>query len=273
MCGKPRLPRVGIAATVARLMGRRTKRVGTTITRMRAIVTAAVAAGAIAAFGAPGAAHAQVPDAYCSGPPTNVAGFGDHDGGRWAETFSPINGGYLSEVRLFVEEELHISDILKVQITAVNSSDLSPVFPVVPLAEATVPDNSIPANPNYPYLTEVAFDFPNPPPVNASGEYAIVLSRSDTSGVLGIGVVGTGAGPDLCPDGALYGASGGPSDPWGAPLGHDDAVFTTSVGGPPAPPASNTGTGKRAAALKKCKKKKSNRARAACKKKARKLPV
>jgi hypothetical protein len=257
-------------------MGRGIKCLGTSVIRVRMTAAAAVAAGAIASFGAPGAANAQVPDAYCSGPIDTVAAFGDHDGGRWAQTFTPINGGYLSQVRLFVEEEQHISDVLKVQITAVNSSDLSPVFPVVPLAESTVPDNSIPASPDYPYLTEVAFDFPNPPPVNASGRYAIVLTRSDTSGVLGIGVKEgspSPGNPDPCPDGALYGASGGPSDPWGAPLDGIDAVFSTSVGGPPTPPASNTGTGKRAAALKKCKKRKSKTARAACKKKAKKLPV
>jgi hypothetical protein len=89
--------------------------------------------------------------------------------------------------------------------------------------------------------------------------------------VLGIGIKGNGSPPDPCPDGSLYGASGGPSDPWGPPLANDDAVFSTFVGGAPAPPAGNTG--KRAAALKKCKKKKSKAARNACKKKAKKLPV
>jgi hypothetical protein len=256
-------------------MGRGTKRFGTTITRMCAIAVAALTASAIASLTTPGAANAQVPDADCSGPTDNVAGVGDHDGARWAQTFSPINGGYLSAVRLFIEEEVHLSDTLKVQITAVNSSDLSPVFPVVPLAEATVPDSSIPANPDYPYLDQVTFDFPNPPAVNASGEYAIVLSRSNTSGVLGIGVK-TDHSPGIglpCPDGSLY-ESGATSDPWGAPLDGVDAVFSTFVGGAPTPPGTGTGpTGKRAAALKKCKKKKSKRARSACKKKANKLPA
>jgi hypothetical protein len=253
------------------------KRFGTSITRLRAIGAAALAASAIVSLSTPGAALAQVPDAYCSGPPTNVAGFGNSAGGRWGETFSPINGGYLSAVRLFVEEDAHYGDTLTVQITNVNGSDLSPVFPVVPLATATVPDSSVPVNDTtYPPVSEVAFDFPSPPAVSASSEYAIVLTRSNHSGaVLGIGIKGTGSPPDPCPDGSLYGASGGPSDPWGAPLANDDAVFTTSVGGAPAPPASNTGTGtgKRAAALKKCKKKKSKSARNACKKKAKKLPV
>jgi hypothetical protein len=244
------------------------------ITRLGAISAAAFAATTIASLSTPGAANAQVPDAYCSGPTDNVAGVGDHDGARWAQTFSPINGGYLSEVRLFVQEEVHLSDTLKVQITPVNSSDLSPVFPVAPLAEATVPDSSIPANSTYPYLDEVAFDFPNPPPVNASGEYAIVLSRSNTSGVLGIGVKTdhtTGNGYP-CPDGSLY-ESGATSDLWGMPLDGLDAVFSTFVGGAPTPPGTGTGTGQRAAALKKCKKKKSKRARSSCKKKANKLPA
>jgi hypothetical protein len=253
-------------------MGRETNRFAATITRLCAVAVAALAASAIPSLGAPGAAQAAVPDANCSGPTDNTAGVGDHDGARWAQTFSPINGGYLSEVRLFVEEEGHLGDNLKVQITPVNSSDLSPVFPVAPLAEATVPDNSIPTAPTYPYLVEVAFDFPNPPAVNASGEYAIVLSRSNTSGVLGIGIKTdhtTGNGFP-CPDGSLY-ESGATSDPWGAPLDGVDAVFSTFVGGAPTPPS--TDTGKRAAALKKCKKKKSKRARSACTKKAKKLPV
>ena len=60
--------------------------------------------------------------------------------------------------------------------------------------------------------------------------------------------------------------------PWGPPDTRDDAVFTTSVGGPPAPAASSTG--ERAAALKKCKKKdKRQSAGASCIKKAKKLPV
>ena len=262
MCGKPRLPTVGTAATVARLMGRRTKRFG-----------ASIIASAIACLATAGAANAQVPDANCSGPTDNVAGVGDHDGARWAQTFSPINGGYLSEVRLFVQEEVHLGDNLKVQITPVNSSDLSPVFPVVPLAEATVPDNSIPANSTYPYLDEVAFHFSNPPPVNASGEYAIVLSRSNTSGVLGIGVKTdhtTGHGYP-CPDGSLY-ESGATSDPWGTPLDGIDAVFSTFVGGAPTPQP-GADTGQRAAALKKCKKKKKAKAKGKCIKKAKNLPV
>ncbi|MDX6616382.1 MAG: hypothetical protein QOD60_1473 [Solirubrobacterales bacterium] len=239
---------------------------------MGAIIAAALAASAIACLTTPGAASAAVGDAYCSGPPTNVAGIADHDGARWGQTFSPINGGFLSEVRLFVQEEVHSNDTLQVQITPVNSSDLSPVFPVTPLATATVADSSLTPNANFPNLVEVAFDFPNPPAVLASSEYTIVLTRTDTSGVLGIGVVGTGSPPDPCPDGELY---GGPAtaSPWGAPLANDDMVFTTFVGGAPTPPPPAAATGKRAAALAKCKKKHSHKAKKKCKKKANQLPV
>ncbi len=264
---------------------------GSRINRLGVIVAAALAASAIASLTAVGAAHAAVGDAYCSGPPTNVAAFGDSDGGRWGETFSPINGGYLAEVRLFVQEELHSNDTLTVRITQVNGSDLSPVFPVVPMATSTVSDSSLTPNGSYPYLTEVAFDFSNPPAVSASSEYAIVLTRSNASGVLGIGIVGFGSSGDPCPDGALYDASGGPSDPWGAADTNHDAVFTTfvsgppsvsappsvsgspSVNGPPSPPASVGPTGRRAAALAKCKKKHSHKAKTKCRKKARALPA
>jgi hypothetical protein len=253
-------------------MGRRTKGFGTTFTRMYAIATAALAAVAIASLSAPGTAHAAVGDAYCAGPPDNNAGVGNNFGARWAQTFSPINGGFLSAVRLFVDEQARYGGTLTVQITPVNSSDLSPVFPVVPLAQATIPDSSIPLPPGYPYLAEVEADFPNPPAVSASSEYAIVITRSVSSAVLGIGIKtdhvhGNGY---PCPDGSLY-ESPATSDPWGAPLDGVDAVFTTFVGGAPTPPA--TSTGKRAAALKKCKKKKSKAARNDCKKKAKKLPV
>jgi hypothetical protein len=256
------------------LMGRGTNRFAATITRLCAIAVAALTASAIASLSTPGAARAAVPDAYCAGPTDNVAGVGNSGGARWAETFSPINGGYLAGVRLFVDEQARYGGTLTVQITPVNTSDLSPVFPVVPLAQATVPDSSLPLPSSYPYLDEVAFDFPNPPAVSASSEYAIVLTRSNAT-VLGIGIKTdhtTGNGYP-CPDGDLY-ESPGASTPWGAPLSGVDAVFSTFVGGaptPPTPPA--TGTGKRAAALKKCKKKKSNTARSACKKKANKLPV
>ena len=265
---------------------------GSRFNRLGAIVAAALATSAIASVTAVGTAHAAVGDAYCSGPPTNVAGFGNSDGGRWGETFSPINGGYLAEVRLFVEEDAHNNDTLTVRITQVNGSDLSPVFPVVPLATATVPDSSVPLSTSYPPVSEVAFDFPDPPPVSASSEYAIVLTRSNTSGaVLGIGIVGSGSSGDPCPDGALYDASGGPSDPWGAADTHHDAVFTTfvsgppsvsappsvsgppAVSGPPSPPAPAGPTGRRAAALAKCKKKHSHKAKTKCRKKARALPV
>ena len=262
------------------------------IKRLGVIVAAALAASAIGSVTAVGTAHAAVGDAYCSGPPTNVAGFGNSDGGRWGETFSPINGGYLAEVRLFVEEDVHYNDTLTVRITQVNGSDLSPVFPVVPLATATVPDSSVPISTSYPPVSEVAFDFPDPPPVSASSEYAIVLTRSNSSGaVLGIGIVGSASSGDPCPDGALYDATGGPSDPWGTAITNDDAVFTTSVSGPPSasgppsvsappsvngppsPPAAIGPTGRRAAALAKCKKKRSHRAKTKCRTKARALPV
>ena len=202
------------------------------INRLRAIVAAALAASVVASLTTPVASQAAVGDAYCAGPPTNVAGRGDHGGPRFAQTFSPINGGYLTEVRLFVQEELHYNDNLSVQITPVNGSDLSPVFPVVPLATATVPDSSLTPNGSYPYLTEVAFDFPNPPAVDASSEYTIVLKRTDSSNVLGIGIVGNGSSGDPCPDGGFYDS---PDDatPWTGPAAHDDAVFTTFVSGPP----------------------------------------
>ncbi len=246
---------------------------------MRATAAAALAVGVVASLIAPVAGQA-VGDAYCAGPPTNVAGRGDHEGPRFAQTFSPINGGYLGEVRLFVQEELHYNDTLSVQITAVNGSDLSPVFPVVPIATATVPDSSLTPNGSYPYLTEVAFDFPNPPPVAASSEYAIVLKRTDSSNVLGIGIVGNGSSGDPCPDGGFY-DSPDDSTAWTGPNLHDDAVFSTFVGGPPSvsgpppppPPASTGPTGKRAAALAKCKKKHSRKARKRCRKKARALPA
>jgi hypothetical protein len=236
----------------------------------------------------PVAGQAAVADAYCSGPPTNVLGQGDHEGAKFAETFSPINGGYLTGVRLFVQEEQHVHDTLTVQITAVNGSDLSPVFPVVPMATSTISDSSLTPEANYPYLTEVAFEFSNPPPVSASSEYAIVFGRSDSSGVLGLGIVGTGGSGDPCPDGALY-DSATSSSPWGTADSNHDAVFTTFVGGPPTgnetpplPPPKSTGptgttgptrTGKRAAALTKCKKKHSRKAKKMCRKKARALPV
>ncbi len=238
----------------------------------------------------PVAGQAAVADAYCSGPPTDVLGQGDHEGAKFAETFSPINGGYLTGVRLFVQEEQHVHDTLTVQITAVNGSDLSPVFPVVPMATSTVSDSSVTPEANYPYLTEVAFEFSNPPPVSASSEYAIIFGRSDSSGVLGLGIVGTGGSGDPCPDGALY-DSATSSSPWGAADTNHDAVFTTfvsgppsvsvppsvsgspSVNGPPSSPASGGPTGRRAAALAKCKKKHSHKAKTKCRKKARALPI
>jgi hypothetical protein len=246
------------------------------INRMGAIIAAALAASAIASLSTPGAAHAAVGDAYCSGPPDNNAGVGNSDGARWAQTFSPINGGYLTAVRLFVDEQARYGGTLTVQITPVNSSDLSPVFPVVPLAQATIQDSSIPLPPGYPYLAEVEADFPNPPAVNASGKYAIVITRSVSSAVLGIGIKTdhtTGNGYP-CPDGSLY-ESPATSDPWGMPLDGVDAVFTTFVGGaptspPPAPGAQPTSTST-STKKKKCKKsKKGKTSAAAAKKKCKK---
>jgi hypothetical protein len=207
---------------------------GLRIDRVGVILTVALAAGAIASLSYPVAGRAAVADAYCAGPPTNVAGRGSSGGPRFAQTFSPINGGYLSVVRLFVQEELHYNDTLSVQITPVNGSDLAPVFPVAPMATATVPDSSLTPSGSYPYLTEVAFVFSNPPAVLASSEYAIVLKRTDSSNVLGIGIVGNGSTGDPCPDGGFYDS---PSDatPWTGPNPHDDAVFTTFVTGAPTP--------------------------------------
>jgi hypothetical protein len=236
---------------------------------MGAIVAAALAASAIASVSAPGTANAAVADASCIGPPTNIVGGGNVNGARAAETFSPVNGGFLSDVRLFVEEEAHVNDTLTLQITPVNSSDLSPVFPVAPLATATVPDSALtPNGSTYPYVSQVDFHFANPPAVNASSEYALVLTRSGAS-VLGVGIVGP---PDQCPDGQLY-FSTATSSPWGAPFANDDMVFTTFVGGPPTAPPPAAATGKRAAALAKCKKKHSHKAKKKCKKKASQLPV
>jgi hypothetical protein len=268
-----------LAPTEGRLIMDRTKplsraaaksRGGRRINRVGAILAAVLAASAIASVTAPGAADAAVADASCAGPPTGVENIGDAFGPRWGETFSPVSGGFLSEVRLFVQEQAHLNDTLKVEITPVNSSDASPVFPVAPLATATVADGSLTPNPTSPYLVEVAFDFPNPPAVLASSEYAIVLTRTDTSGLpsglLGIGIVGP---PDPCPKGKLYRGSA-TANPW-TPLPTEDAVFTTFVG--PPPPAAAAATGKRAAALAKCKKKHSHKAKKKCKKKAKLLPV
>ncbi len=245
------------------------------ITLFRAIVAAALAAIAIASLSTPGAASASVPDAYCGGPTDNVVGSGG-SGVRFAETFSPINGGYLTEVRFFIQKESGGGADYLVQITPVNPSNLAPVDPVVVLAQATIPASSVPVNPTYPYLSEVAADFSTPPAVLASSEYAIVVKRPGNTGVLGLGIkTNNSPGGDPCPDGAFY-HSGDDSSPWSAADTHHDVVFSTFVTGastPPPPPPRASRTGRRAAALKKCKKKHSRKAKRKCRKRANRLPV
>jgi hypothetical protein len=234
---------------------------------MGAIVAAVLAASAIASLATPGAAGASVPDAYCDGPTDNVAALGG-TAARFAQTFSPINGGYLTAVRLFVDEVGHGGDYL-VQITPVSGSNVAPTDPLVVLAQATIADSSIPTN-GVNQSTQVEADFPNPPAVLASSEYAIVLKRPGDPNGIGIGTKST-PHPDPCAFGGLY-HSNDDSSPWIGPLSSDDAVFSTFMTGSTVPPPT-AATGKRAAALAKCKKKHSHKAKKKCKKKANLLPV
>jgi hypothetical protein len=205
------------------------------IDRVRATVAVALAASAVASLSLPVAGRAAVADADCAGPVDNVAANGNHTE-RFAQTFSPINGGYLTAVRLFVDEQAHGSNYL-IQITPVNSSDLVPVNPGVVMAEATIADSSIAISP-VSHGTEVEADFPTPPAVVASSEYAIVVKRPGDQ--LGVGIR-SGGGHDPCPDGGFY-TSPDDSTPWSGPLMNDDMVFTTYVDGPPSPTTTPTTT-------------------------------
>jgi hypothetical protein len=233
------------------------------------IIAVALAASAVASLATPGAAQAVAPDAYCPGPPTSVADRGG-SAARFAQTFSPINGGYLTAVRFFVDEQGHGGDYL-VQITPVSGSNVAPTDPLAVLAQATIADASIPISP-VSHGSEVEADFANPPAILVSSEYAIVVKRPGDSNGLGLGYVGNGSTGDPCPFGGLY-ASPDDSTPWIGPLTGDDAVFSTFMNQTPTPIPPADPTGQRAAALKKCKKKHSHKAKKKCKKKASLLPV
>jgi hypothetical protein len=195
------------------------------IDRVGVTLAVALAASAVASVSFPVAGQAVAPDANCAGPVDNVAANGNHTE-RFAQTFSPANGGYLTAVRFFVDEVGHGTNYV-VQITPVDGN-LVPVNPGVVMAEATIIDSTIPIS-AVSHGSEVAAVFPNPPAVSASSEYAIVVRRAGDQ--LGVGI--RSGSKDPCPDGKFY-ASPDDSTPWSAPFEGDDMVFNTFVGGPPA---------------------------------------
>lgn len=202
------------------------------INRIGAILAVALAANAVASLGFPVAGQASVPDAFCAGPPDVSMETGNHTE-RYAQTFSPINGGYLTAIRFFIYEVGHGSNYL-IQITPVNSTNLAPVNPGVVIAEATIVDSSIAISPDY-HGTETEAVFTNPPAVSASSEYAIVVKRPGDELRVGIRSAAYGSGEDPCPDGGLY-RSPDDSTAWDGPLEGDDMVFSTYVDGAPATP-------------------------------------
>jgi hypothetical protein len=236
-----------------------------------AMKSAAVILSAIASLALPGVASAAVVDASCPGPPGNTLTSGNAEQ-RFAQTFSPVNGGYLTEVRLFVTHSSPSSNFL-VQITPVDGN-LVPVDTV--LAQATAADSSVPIGLG---PQPLAAHFATPPPVDASGEYAIVLKRPGGD-LVGIGFV-EDAAHDPCPDGVLY-RSPSSADPWEGLGDHVDAVFTTFVRAaqtptplPQSPAAPQSLAGSQPTTKhRKCRKAKRKRsasaARKNCKKKKRK---
>ena len=167
------------------------------------------------------------------------------------ETFTSQLTGSLTRAEVDVHEDVGSTDDYVVSVRAVDGVG-APTATV--LASTTIPDASVPVGDSF--LNAV---FPNPAPVSAGQNYALLLERP-----VGLKV---GGRADSCPNSGIW--FGTQIDTLSLDTFRD--IIFRVFGTPPSPPS--TTTGQRAAALKNCKKKKSKKARKKCKKKANLLPV